>query len=187
MFLLFLDTFHLQGDLSFPLFPDTSTEPSAAGARRGVCNCIQTTILLGPPAEGRPGPSDDDDDDDDDDDERMMMVRCLHLLLVEWRTVVVHPIIGINVQLDQLDIHTDTNVYCMLHSTFYFTLHIAHYIYIAPYILHRTSHFRLHLSGSNIQLDQPIRHTCRGYNFSSTVLQFALFAIQCKEMMCNSF
>ena len=51
--------------MSFPLFPDTSTEPSAAGARRGVCNCIQTTILLGPPAEGRPGPSDDDDDDDD--------------------------------------------------------------------------------------------------------------------------
>ena len=97
----------------------------------------------------------------------------------------VHPIIGINVQLDQLDIHTDTNVYCMLHSTFYFTLHIAHYIYIAPYILHRTSHFRLHLSGSNIQLDQPIRHTC--YNFSSAILQFALFAIQCKEIMCNSF
>ena len=45
------------------------TEPSAAGARRGVCNCIQTTILLGPPAEGRPGPSDDDDDDNDDDDD----------------------------------------------------------------------------------------------------------------------
>ena len=44
--------------MSYPLFPDTSTEPSAAGARRGVCNCIQTTILLGPPAEGRLGPSD---------------------------------------------------------------------------------------------------------------------------------
>ena len=29
LFLLFLDTFHIQGDLSFPLFPDTSTEPSA--------------------------------------------------------------------------------------------------------------------------------------------------------------
>ena len=24
--------------------------------------------ILGPPAEGRPGPSDDDEDDDDDDD-----------------------------------------------------------------------------------------------------------------------
>ena len=58
-----------QGVLSFPLFPDTPTEPSAAGARRGVCNCIQTTILLGPPAEGRPGPSDDNDDDDNDDDD----------------------------------------------------------------------------------------------------------------------
>ena len=61
-----------QGDLSFPLFPDTSTEPSAAGARRGVSNCIQTNciqmnciqmnciqtkILLGPTTEGRPGPS----------------------------------------------------------------------------------------------------------------------------------
>ena len=45
------------------------TEPSAAGARRGVCNCIRTTIPLGPPAEGRPGPSDDDGDDDDDDDD----------------------------------------------------------------------------------------------------------------------
>ena len=28
-------------------------------------NCIQTTILLGPPAEGRPGPSYDDDYDDE--------------------------------------------------------------------------------------------------------------------------
>ena len=58
--------------MSFPLFPDTSTEPSAAGARRGVCNCIRTTIPLGPPAKGRPGPSDDDDDDyedGNDDDE----------------------------------------------------------------------------------------------------------------------
>ena len=44
LFLLFLDTFHIQGDLSFPLFPDTSTELSAAGAKRGVCNCIRTTI-----------------------------------------------------------------------------------------------------------------------------------------------
>ena len=44
LFLLFLDTFHIQGDLSFPLFPDTSTELSAAGAKRGVCKCIQTTI-----------------------------------------------------------------------------------------------------------------------------------------------
>ena len=37
-----------------------------------MCNCIRTTILLGPPAEGRPGPSDDDDDDGfpaDDDNE----------------------------------------------------------------------------------------------------------------------
>ena len=46
-----------------------STEPSAAGAGRGVCNCIRTTIPLGPPAEGRPGPSDDDDDDDKNDDD----------------------------------------------------------------------------------------------------------------------
>ena len=59
-----LEGWKVQGVLSYPLFPDTSTEPSAAGARRGVCNCIQTTILLGPPAEGRPGPSDDDDDGD---------------------------------------------------------------------------------------------------------------------------
>ena len=44
LFLLFLDTFHIQGDLSFPLFPDTSTELSAAGAKRGVCKCIRTTI-----------------------------------------------------------------------------------------------------------------------------------------------
>ena len=34
----------VQGVLSFPLFPDTSTELSAAGAKRGVCNCIRTTI-----------------------------------------------------------------------------------------------------------------------------------------------
>ena len=54
--------------MSFPLFPDTSTEPSAAGARRGVCNCIQTTILLGPPAEGRLGPSDHNDGDNDHND-----------------------------------------------------------------------------------------------------------------------
>ena len=36
-----------------------------------VGSCIQTTILLGPPAEGRPGPSDDDggDDEEEDDDD----------------------------------------------------------------------------------------------------------------------
>ena len=45
---LFPDTFRIKWILSFPLFPDTSTELSAAGARRGVSNCIQTTILLGP-------------------------------------------------------------------------------------------------------------------------------------------
>ena len=33
-------------------FPCFQTLPP----RRGVCNCIQTTILLGPPAEDRPGP-----------------------------------------------------------------------------------------------------------------------------------
>ena len=48
LFLLFLDTFgkgwKVHGALSFPLFPDTSTELSAAGAKRGVCNCIRTTI-----------------------------------------------------------------------------------------------------------------------------------------------
>ena len=38
LFLLFPDTF----------FPYSKTKPSAAGARRGVCNCIQTTITLGP-------------------------------------------------------------------------------------------------------------------------------------------
>ena len=68
-----LEGWKVQEVLSYPLFSDTSTEASAAGARRGVCNCIRTTILLGPPAEGRPGPSDDDDDDDDDDDWMMMM------------------------------------------------------------------------------------------------------------------
>ena len=36
LFLLFLDTFHIQGDLSFPLFPDTSTELSAAGANLNI-------------------------------------------------------------------------------------------------------------------------------------------------------
>ena len=55
---LFPDTFRIKWILSFPLFPDTSTELSAADARRGVSNCIQTnciqtTIMLGPPAEGR--------------------------------------------------------------------------------------------------------------------------------------
>ena len=46
-----------------------------------MSNCIQTTILLGPPAEGRPGPSDDDDDvddgdkDDDDDDAHQIVMR----------------------------------------------------------------------------------------------------------------
>ena len=52
MFLLFLDTFHIQGDLSFPLFPDTSTELSAAGAMRGVCKCIRTTIPSRPAGQG---------------------------------------------------------------------------------------------------------------------------------------
>ena len=52
LFLLFLDTFHIQGDLSFPLFPDTSTELSAAGAKRGVCKCIRTTILSRPAGQG---------------------------------------------------------------------------------------------------------------------------------------
>ena len=33
------------------LFPDTSTELSTAGPRRGVCNCIQTKIPSGLPAE----------------------------------------------------------------------------------------------------------------------------------------
>ena len=50
--LLFLISLHwtklfgwkVQEVLSYPLFPDTSTEASAAGARRGVCNCIRTTI-----------------------------------------------------------------------------------------------------------------------------------------------
>ena len=37
LFLLFPDIF----------FPYSKTEPSAAGARRGVCNCIRTTITLG--------------------------------------------------------------------------------------------------------------------------------------------
>ena len=40
-----LEIMTFQGDLSFPLFPDTSTEPSAAGARRGVSNCIQTNCI----------------------------------------------------------------------------------------------------------------------------------------------
>ena len=35
LFLLFPDTF----------FPYSKTEPSAAGARRGVCNCIRTTSV----------------------------------------------------------------------------------------------------------------------------------------------
>ena len=58
------------------MFPDTSTELSAAGARRvarrGVCNCIRTTIPSRP-ASRRPAWDDDDDDDndDDDDDERI--------------------------------------------------------------------------------------------------------------------
>ena len=47
--------------VSFPLFPDTSTELSAAGAMRGVCNCIRTTIPSRPAR-----PIDDDDDGDDD-------------------------------------------------------------------------------------------------------------------------
>ena len=39
-----LEGWKVQEVLSYPLFPETSTEPSAAGARRGVCNCIRTTI-----------------------------------------------------------------------------------------------------------------------------------------------
>ena len=46
LFLLFLDTFHIQGDLSFPLLPDTSTEPSDAGARRGSSNWIFKQIQI---------------------------------------------------------------------------------------------------------------------------------------------
>ena len=34
-----------------------------------MCNCIRTTIPLGPPAFGRPGPSDNNDDDDDDNND----------------------------------------------------------------------------------------------------------------------
>ena len=41
-----LDGWKVQGVLSFPLFPDTSPEPSAAGARRGVCNCIRATMEI---------------------------------------------------------------------------------------------------------------------------------------------
>ena len=48
LILLFLDTFRIQGVLSFPLFPDTSTELSAAGAKRGVCN--ERRSRLGRPA-----------------------------------------------------------------------------------------------------------------------------------------
>ena len=48
-----LEGWKVEGVLSFPLFPDTSTELSGAGANRGVCNCIRTTI-----------PSSEDDDDD---------------------------------------------------------------------------------------------------------------------------
>ena len=55
----------MKGFCPFPK-SKAQTEPSAAGARRGVCNCIRTTIPLGPPAEGRPGPSDDDDNDEND-------------------------------------------------------------------------------------------------------------------------
>ena len=76
-----LEGWKVQEVLSYPLFPDTSTKPSAAGARRGVSNCIQTnciqtnciqtTILLGPPAEGRPGPSGDNGDDGDDGDDEV--------------------------------------------------------------------------------------------------------------------
>ena len=36
-----LEGWKVQEVLSYPLFPDTSTEPSVAGARRGVSNCIQ--------------------------------------------------------------------------------------------------------------------------------------------------
>ena len=54
-----LEGWKVQGDLLFPLFPDTSTELSAA--KRSVCNCIRTTI---PSRPVRPGPIDDDDDDE---------------------------------------------------------------------------------------------------------------------------
>ena len=43
-----------------------------------VGSCIQTTILLGPPAEGRPGPSDDDDDCDDD----VMMIMIITMMMM---------------------------------------------------------------------------------------------------------
>ena len=42
---LFPDTFRIKWILSFPLFRDTSTELSAADARRGVSNCIQTNCI----------------------------------------------------------------------------------------------------------------------------------------------
>ena len=66
-----LEGWKVQEVLSYPLFPDTSTEQSAAGARRGeACVTVfERRSHLGPPAEGRPGPSDDDDDDDDDDND----------------------------------------------------------------------------------------------------------------------
>ena len=49
-----------------------------------MCNCIQTTILLGPPAEGRPGPSDDDDDgDNDDEDDVDLLCSLLSSVVVE--------------------------------------------------------------------------------------------------------
>ena len=47
-----LEGWKVQGVLSFPLFPDTSTELSAAGAKRGVCNCIRTTIPSKPAGQG---------------------------------------------------------------------------------------------------------------------------------------
>ena len=60
-------------------FPQVIIADRAERSRRGMCNCIQMTILLGPPAEGRPGPSDDyydDCGDDDDDDGQGDLVQC---------------------------------------------------------------------------------------------------------------
>ena len=50
----------LEGSRGFVISPVSRhfhrAERRRREARRGVSNCIQTTILLGPPAEGRPGP-----------------------------------------------------------------------------------------------------------------------------------
>lgn len=73
----------MKGFFPFPK-SKAQTEPSAAGARRGVYNCIRTTIPLGPPAEGRPGPSDDDDDDGDGDDGGMVVPWCALSSISSW-------------------------------------------------------------------------------------------------------